>query len=521
MSFPGKSTLRRVLIALAILTFALVACAQEPAPARAQDDLGKVKVDTSPALFATLAILDQCDALDASDADSLREEIRAKVAANIRSQAESQRVLEQLCRFEAEHRVSDPAQNVAQYVSLALNLSEPPFALKRKEADLPPDAANVLGFLSGLQSLHASAGFESIWLKIVPAYESRLQALHAPLSKMLFDTDLYLKLPLSSYVGREFVIYIDPQLPVGLVNARNYSDDYYMAISPARVTAHLDEVRHTYLHYILDPLLLKRANVVKKLEPLKPFIAEAPVGDSYKRDATLLTTESLIRAIEARNLPAAGKSTKELEAERAGMAKTAMEQGFVLTQHFYEQLIQFERQPTGMRDAIGNLLYSIDIDREKKRASSIAFAKDSIGGEILASNGSPTSLLDEAEHRLAQSDITGARSIAEQVVREHTAGEDQGRAMFVLARAAVLSKDIDGAQAMFERSLESTKDARVLAWSHISLARIFDLKCVRAQAVSHYRAAMDTGTNDQQVRSTAERGLQSTPAGCTEQESAR
>jgi hypothetical protein len=93
--------------------------------------------------------------------------------------------------------------------------------------------------------------------------------------------------------------------------------------------------------------------------------------------------------------------------------------------------------------------------------------------------------------------------------------------MFVLARAAVLSKDIDGAQAMFERSLESTKDARVLAWSHISLARIFDLKCVRAQAVSHYRAAMDTGTNDQQVRSTAERGLQSTPAGCTEQESAR
>jgi hypothetical protein len=517
VSFPSGS-FRRFSLCLGLLAACAVA-AQEPV--RPRDDLGKIKVDTSPALFATLAILDQCNALEATESDTLRETIRGHVAANIQAQTESKRVLEQLCRFEAEHRTGDSAQNVAQYVSLALNLSGPPFTLKRKEADLPPDAANVLGFLSGLESLYGSAGLERIWTKNIPAYESRLQALHAPLSKMLFDTDLYLKLPISSYLGREFVIYIDPQLPVGLVNARNYSDDYYMAISPARVTAHLDEVRHTYLHYILDPLLLKRANVIKKLEPLKPLVASAPIAESYKLDATLLTTESLIRAIEARNLSAAGKSPKEAESERAALAKTAMEQGFVLTQHFYEQLLQFEKQPTGIRDAIGDLLYSIDIEREKKRAASTVFAKNMSSAETITSANSRTSLLDEAEERLAQSDISGAKSIAERVVREHTPGEDQGRAMFVLARAAVLSRDIDAAQAMFERSLESTKDARVIAWSHISLARIFDLKCVRTQAVSHYRAAMNAGANDQQLRSTAERGLQNTPSGCTEQESAR
>src|SRR3954470_11138291 len=50
--------------------------------ARPRDDLGKITVDTSPALFATLAVLDQCGLNESSaDFDSLRETIRTDVSA--------------------------------------------------------------------------------------------------------------------------------------------------------------------------------------------------------------------------------------------------------------------------------------------------------------------------------------------------------------------------------------------------------------------------------------------------------
>jgi tetratricopeptide (TPR) repeat protein len=480
---------------------------------RPHDDLGKITVNTSPALFATMAVLDQCG-FESDDAgyDALRQTIHSKVEERVRASQAAQQAVAQACSAVRDHALPDHSQDLAQYISLALNLDGPPFALKRKEADLPPDAANVVSFVQALQQVESTAGLSNLWQQVVPVYETRLQALHEPLSKMLFATDLYLRLPLSSYLGREFVIYIDPQLPPGLVNARNYSDDYYVALSPARAASHMDEIRHTYLHYILDPLILKRANAIKKIQPLMPVVQKAPMPDNYKRDASLLVIESLIRAIEARLYTAPGTDAKKLELERAAHAKAAVEQGFVLSQYFYDELTRFEKDTVGIRDAIADMLYNIDVEREKKRASQVTFASSSIGGEVLAQSSLPqqsVSQLDLAEQKLATNDIAGARQIAQAVLDQKTPGEDQGRALFVLARVAVLSRNVPDAEAMFERALEVSKDPRVLAWSHISLGRIFDLKCVRPQAISHYKAAIETHTTDQQAQAAAQQGLQS------------
>ena len=55
---------------------------------------------------------------------------------------------------------------------------------------------------------------------------------HEALAKMLFDTQIYLKLPSSTRLGREFTVYIDPMGAPGQTNARNYGSDYYVVISP-------------------------------------------------------------------------------------------------------------------------------------------------------------------------------------------------------------------------------------------------------------------------------------------------
>src|SRR4029078_11450928 len=127
-----------------------------------------------------------------------------------------------------------------------------------------------------------AAGLARVWNANHAQYEQRLAAINEPLSKMLLTTDRYLKLPQSSYLGRDFTIYVDPQLPPGQVNARNYGSDYAVVVSPMRIDSHMDEIRHTYLHYVLDPLMLKRAKQMARFEPLMQMVQSAPIDESYK-----------------------------------------------------------------------------------------------------------------------------------------------------------------------------------------------------------------------------------------------
>src|SRR6202035_3028945 len=53
-----------------------------------------------------------------------------------------------------------------------------------------------------------------------------------------------------------------------------------------------------------------------------------------------------------------------------------MTQGFVLTQYFYEQLIQFEKDPASLRDSIGEMVYGMDVDQQVHRARQIEFDKE-------------------------------------------------------------------------------------------------------------------------------------------------
>jgi tetratricopeptide (TPR) repeat protein len=113
-------------------------------------------------------------------------------------------------------------------------------------------------------------------------------------------------------------------------------------------------------------------------------------------------------------------------------------------------------------------------------------------------------------------DPEGAQQIAQQVLDQKT--EDQGRALFILARSATLKRDVNGARVLFERALEVSHDPRILAWSHISLARILDLMCNRDGALSHYKAAALAGDTSADTKAAADKGVQELPPGCEKED---
>jgi tetratricopeptide (TPR) repeat protein len=462
----------------------------------------QVSLETSETLFTVLTAINTCGYdQELSISDPLRTQIRSEVAKAVENTAGAQEVIAPMCLFYRQHQASEPSRDLSQYVSLALYLEEPPaFALKVKLAEMPPDAQTVAGMAPLMQAFYEKIGLHAIWEQHRARYRELTEVYHDPLAKMTFDTEIYLKYPSSGYLGRQFTVYLDAMGAPGQTNARNYAADYYVVISPTAGTAiKLQQIRHTYLHYLLDALALKNGDSFKRLEPLLGGVKDAPMDDAFKSNISLLVTECLIRGIEVR-------LAKIPDAERAKSLEEADKEGYVLTHYFYDALAKFEKDPAGMRNAYAGMVGSIEVGKEMKRASLIQFASEA-SPELLHQAGSKNEhLLLNAERRLAAGDKETAQKLAQQALDGQE--EDSGRALFILAEVATQNRDLEGARKYFEQALQTAHEPKVIAWSHIYLGRIFDLREDRFAAVDQYRAALNAANGTlPEAKLAAQKGL--------------
>ena len=462
-----------------------------------------VTLETSETLFSVVAAMNACGYNQELNASyPVRAKVRAELARAAESSPEAASARARLCEFYDDHHQPDASRELAQYTSLALNLGDAPkFAPLINDADLPPDAAYVRGFLPLLRAYYEQENLHAIWQSHQAEYERLAQQFHDPVAKMILATEVYLKLPMTNYVGRKFVVFLEPMSAPGQVNARNYGLDYFVVLAPESGNLRMREIRHAYLHYVLDPFALKRANTMKRLEPLLASVQQAPMDESYKRDISLLITESLIRAIEARTL----HDGEAPEAQRREFVQASVEEGFILTRHFYAQLQEFEKTPNSLRNVYGDFLLTIDVAHEKKEARYVSFRQQASPELVQAGKTKRVDPLDTAEERLASGDLNGARQLADAALADPQ--QDHARALFILARAATLGRDMQGARTYFERTLEVAREPRMVAWSHIYLGRILDLQESREEALKHYRAALAAGDDKPDTKNAAERGL--------------
>lgn len=496
-SLPRLLQEARLSFSLRTLFFALIVTAL-PCAAQAPT---KATLDVSETLFSIMSAANVCGYdQDLAASSPIRQQVRedlvkASEAPHVASAAQA------MCRFYREHNEGNQVHGVAQYVSLALNVGNPPdFTPKWQEADMPDDAAYVLGFLPLLKSYAAAANLHSIWLKHQPQYDALIEQYHDPVAKMITATDVYLRMPLAIDPGRSYTMYLEPMISPGQVNSRDYRDElYYMVISPQGDNIHIEQLRHAYLHFVLDPLIAKRATTLDRIKPILATVQQAPMAEIYKEDVGLLIIESLIRAIEAR----APLDAKLSDQDRQALIKRDESEGFILTSYFYDQLRTFEKGETGLKDAFPDWLHALDVADVRKHAAGIQFAS-SAEPELMQAPKVPTlSKVDQAERALASGNPAGAAQLANEAL---AANEDQGKAYFVLARVATLSGNMQDARDDFAKAMQS-KDPRVVAWSHIYLGRILDLQDDREDALVQYKAALATGDTSADTKAAAQRGL--------------
>ncbi len=508
-----------------------------PRAAQIEPGGAAVTLETSEPLFQMAAALNACgyDA-DLDRSAPVRAEVRADMNAALQQSEDARKSRDALCDYIALHQLTNSGLAVGQYVSLALYLSPAPELTPNvDETELPPQAAQVVNILPLLRSFAEQVQLHFIWIHHRAEYEALTARVHDPMVKMILGTNIYLHQPVSSYDGRRFLVLLEPMLSPALTNARIYGSDYIIVMSPdnsAGDPVRMNEIRHIYLHYVVEPMVYSRGQAMERIQPVLRGVQDAPIEFTYKSDAVALITECLIKAIEARmyviDSPAPQKprgavgraDTEQYDSRKAiydranAVARQHLvdvdeSQGWVLTGYFYQTLGVMEHNGDGLRDEIAPMIYGMDVDRERRHAEQVAFVKDAPADPLSRGTVRPHTLegLELAELDLARGNVADATDLADKAMQDPKA--DHGEAQYLLARVDLMQGHAQDAKDGFEKTLNLTKDPRTLAWSHIYLGRLYDTMETpdRQHAVAEYQAALEVRDGRPDTRQAAESGL--------------
>jgi hypothetical protein len=505
-----------------------------PVPRIAQPEAGgsAITLETSEPLFDIAVALNVCGYnADLAASAPVRTAIREEINTQLATSAAARTSRDALCKYVREHTLTDSSLNLAQYISLALYLSPPPQLTPTvDQTQLPPDSTQVIGILPLIRQFSDDIHLHAIWIEHRPQYEELAKLIHDPLTRMVLNTDIYLHVPVSSYDGRRFLVLLEPMLAPSATNARIYGNDYIVVVSPAGKPlgdVHMDEIRHTYLHYEVEPLIYSRGTAIKRLAPLLKSVQDAPLDFAYKSDVSALLTECLIKAIEIQTMdtgivkpvrPNANADRgafikysdamtaydRQAEVVRRQRVDLTMRQGWVLVEYFYNKLGQMQKEGVSLKEDIAEMVYGMDVERERHHGEQIAFLPQGTH-EVVSRSPRQLSGLELGEMKLLKGDLDGAAAIAKNALNDPKG--DHAQAHYILARIDLMRRQPEAAVGNFEETLKASKDPRTLAWSHIYLGRLYDVLPDRQKALAEYHAALTVRDSQPDTKAAAEMGL--------------
>lgn len=448
-------------------------------PGRAQTP-GNVILDSNEQIFCVLAALNAAGyntGEGIATGNDTREQVRRVLA------RKTPAVLPELRKFYTNHRLSDPGADLGQYISLALFLDSPPdFKFTVQQNDLPPDARDLVGLVPLLKRFQAEASLLDLWARAQSRYRAEIERYSDDVRRTVALSDAYFRFPSGTYLGRTYTIYLDLLGAPEQAQARVYGLNYYLVVTPSRAPK-LNEIRHQYLHFLVDPLAVKFAPEIQQKSALKSVALEAPaLGADFKEDFSLLLTECLIRAAELR-------MDKRPKAEAQKNVNELTASGLILVPYFYQALQDFEQQDASLSVYYKPMVLAINPGEERKSLAGVKFAPApaaAMAGSAPAGLSEEERLLNDGENLIYRGHYAQAKATFEAVLVKNPKSE---RALFGLAVVASNTRKPDLAEEYFRKTLDLARDTRIATWSHIYLGRLYDLEDKREKALEQYKAA--------------------------------
>lgn len=443
----------------------------------------QIQLDADANLFAVFAAINMAgydDGLAMPDANPLRAQLREALA------KKNIEVLPELREFYRRHAQKTPGQDLAQYVSYGLSIAGPPdFGWRTRDVEVPPDALNLAAFSPLLSRFYQEAEIGEMWKRAQPALQNEMVRYHAPLLAMTTSVDGYLRVPAGGYLGRRFRVFLDLLGSPEQVQTRNYGDDAFVVVTPS-ATPRIFDIRHAYLHFEIDPIVIKYGMDLQDKSSLIDLVQNAPLDDTFKSDFVLLANESLIKAVESR-----------LDKNSAGIQQAAR-QGFILAPFFSEQLPVFEKQEQGLRFYVEDMIDLMDPRHETARMKGFKFDDAPLvrAAKPVTVAAPPPKLSPSGQTIAKAEDLYTGRKLSEakelylKALEQQGSPEEHAQAWYGLARISVLQNDPETAVKLFEKTLSATPDPQTEAWAHVYMARLAKAAGDMDAAAKSYREAL-------------------------------
>jgi len=326
------------------------------------------------------------------------------------------------------------ADQAARYVSLAYAIGQPPLLdIPERSDDLPGGVLEVLDFAPMVRDFYHKSGIDERLVGYMRAYQAEGDRLRPQSAEMVRAVLSYLhtrpimvttervrvKTPDKKksntlvYSTREhdrhFYIVPDLLAAPGAVNFRVIADDYY-AIVPEGTDPTSSEIRHAFLQFVIDPLVLKfNKDISAQRDQIKQLIdLRTKAGATVSPDVFVVVGHSLVTGAEARFDEAmrltevtrlqrqrvqqakddAERKTIATQAEsaRAAIADEAVarlaeeyEDGAVLDFFFADRLRDFQSSGFDIANFFAEMLTGIDPAKENTRLTDAATARNRAG----------------------------------------------------------------------------------------------------------------------------------------------
>jgi hypothetical protein len=460
--------------------------AQDIPPARtAPGDVAaqRVNVDASSSVFSVICALWAAGYNAQANTEGLPPAWRS-IADRMFSQTGP--ATDALRKYYSLHEHRDSSETLSRFISFALVTGgAPDFHYLYKHEELPPDVLQIEDFNAVMARFYEEAQLGRIWRQIRPAYSTSLTLLQGPMSKIVQQTSAYLRDMMSTDSPRTFTVYMEPLVGVS-TNFRNYGDRYFFVVN-GDADPPINELRHSFLHFLIDQLPVKFASAIETTRPLYKVALAAPLlPTEYRDDFQAYFAECVIRAVELR--------LDKLSAQQRAQAIDKDDaEGFVLVRPLLTSLDQFQAAEPAMKYYFPRLALNINVKTETARVQAIKFEQPSTAAEATSETRSEREvMLERAEQLIAKQDAPGAQAAFEAILKRYP---DTPRAKFGLAITAVLQKDEDGAKSLFGALTQPAPDGMtspdpfIVAWSHVYLGRIHDTDSERERANGDFPAA--------------------------------
>jgi hypothetical protein len=473
----------------------------------------KVGIETSAQLFDVMCALWAAGYNTEANVGSLPPEWAAIAEKMMKMQGPA---TEALRAYYKDHEHNNRGTTLSRYMSFAMVVGPPPnFEYTVRQEEIPPDVMVLEDFEQVLSRFYTEAQLDLLWGQVLPSYNPLVARLQGPFTKIVLDTTGYLREVLRSDNPQTFTVYVEPLAGTSL-NFRTYGD-HYVVVQGGGEDLKLDQLRHAFLHFLVDSLPLHFDAAIVPTRPLLKIAAAAPrLPSEYRGDFTGLYAECLIRAIEIELDHMAGD-------RRASAISDDEANGFILVRPLVTQLDKFQTVEPSMQIYFPEMAAAINVGDETRRLKDVKFAPAvedladvPVDAGVLAARTEALEkehMLESGEGLVVAKDGPGAQAVFEKIVQRWPGTP---RAVYGLAVSAMMQQNPDRAKELFLSLTKSVHpgtviapgDAGVVAWAHVYLGRFNDLDDNRAQALAEYRQALAVPGAPPSARQAAQGGVQ-------------